>query len=64
MKVTPSLVKKVKMAEKKMIKREEEAWKVFQAQRISMPVRIHERELEKGIFKRVKDYSFLVMILR
>jgi len=37
MKVTPSLVKKVKMAEKEMIKREEEAWKVFQAQRISLP---------------------------
>ena len=70
-KATPSLVKRVKLPEKEKIKREEEVWKVFQSQRISMPVKISEREalffssylfarmqeLEEGLLERVENYQ-------
>jgi len=71
MKVTPSLVKKVKLeTEKEKVRREEDIWKVYQAQKIAMPVRIHEEMLffssyfstrmegmKRGLFEKVKDYS-------
>ncbi len=72
MKVTPSLVKKVKLeSEREKIRREEDIWKVYQAQKVTMPVRIHEGEIlffssyfssrlqgmKTGLFEMVKDYS-------
>jgi len=72
MKATPSLVKKIKFeSEKERLKREEEIWKVYQSQRITMPVRINAREitffasylagrlhsLEKGLFERIEGYE-------
>lgn len=71
MKVTPSLVKKIKLSEKERARREEEIWRVYQTQRITLPVRIEEREMtffssflstrmremERGIYEKVKDYS-------
>jgi len=72
MKVTPSLVKRVKLeGEREKTKREEDIWKIYQAQKIAMPIRIHEgeilffssyfstrmQEMKGGMFERVKDYS-------
>jgi len=72
LKVTPSLVRKVKFeSEKERLKREEEIWKVYQSQRVTMPVRIQAREMtffasyfsdqmyshEKGLFERIEGYE-------
>lgn len=72
MKATPSLVKKIKFeSHKERLKREEEIWKVYQSQKITMPVRINAREitffasylagrlhsLEKGLFERIENYE-------
>ena len=72
LKVTPSLVKKIKYeTEKEKLKREEEIWKVYQSQRMTMPIRIQAREitffasylsgrmhsLEKGLFERIEGYE-------
>ncbi len=72
MKVTPSLVKRIKLeGEREKTRREEDVWKVYQAQKVTMPIRIHEGEMlffssyfssrlqgmKTGLFERVKDYS-------
>lgn len=70
MRATPSLVKRLKLPEKERVKREEEVWRAFQAQKVTMPIRVHEKEilfffsffstrmqeLERGFFERVEDY--------
>ena len=71
MKVTPSIVKKVKLSGKEKAKREEEIWRIYQSQRITMPVKIKDqemvffssffstrmREMARGIYEKVRDYS-------
>jgi len=72
MKVTPAIVRKVRIvSEKEKIKRKERIWKVYIAQRVSMPVKVHEseivlfssflstriREMMRGIYERIENYE-------
>jgi ABC-type lipoprotein release transport system permease subunit len=66
---TPSMVKRVKVAQEEKEKRKEEMFKVFQAREVSMPVRLHPvevdfftsyiisrlSEMRSGLVERVED---------